>query len=65
MRTLLNPDFSVIFGSGFPSVWIEKKRDATTGKTNLYFDYPKSRILPNEEYVDKFGGVMKISYTRT
>jgi hypothetical protein len=25
-----------------------------------YFDYPRSRILTNDEYMDEFGGVMKI-----
>jgi hypothetical protein len=39
---------------------VEKNRDGKTGKTNLYFDYPRSRILTNEEYMDEFGGVMKI-----
>jgi hypothetical protein len=24
---------------------VEKNRDGKTGKTNLYFDYPRSRIL--------------------
>jgi hypothetical protein len=38
----------------------EKKRDRKTGKTNLYFDYPRSRILPNDEYIDDFGEMMKI-----
>ncbi len=32
-------------------------RDA---RTNLYFAYPRSRILTNEEYIDEFGEVMKI-----
>jgi replicative DNA helicase len=39
---------------------VEKNRDGKTGKTNLYFDYPRSRILTNEEYMDEFGEVMKI-----
>jgi hypothetical protein len=39
---------------------VEKNRDGKTGKTNLYFDYPHSRILTNEEYMDEFGEVMKI-----
>jgi hypothetical protein len=39
---------------------VEKNRDGKTGKTTLYFDYPRSRILANEEYMDEFGGVMKI-----
>jgi hypothetical protein len=39
---------------------VEKNRDGKTGKTNLYFDYPRSRILTNEESMDEFGEVMKI-----
>ena len=39
---------------------VEKNRDGKTGKTNLYFDYPRSRILTNEEYINEFGEVMKI-----
>jgi hypothetical protein len=39
---------------------VEKNRDGKTGKTNLYFDYSRSRILTNEEYMDEFGEVMKI-----
>jgi replicative DNA helicase len=39
---------------------VEKNRDGKTGKTHLYFDYPRSRILTNEEYMDEFGEVMKI-----
>ena len=39
---------------------VEKNRDGKTGKTNLYFDYPRSRILTNEEYMNEFGEVMKI-----
>jgi hypothetical protein len=39
---------------------VEKNRDAKTKKTNLYFDYPRSRILTNEEYMDEFGERMKI-----
>jgi hypothetical protein len=39
---------------------VEKNRDGKTGKTNLYFDYPRFRILTNEEYMDEFGEVMKI-----
>jgi len=39
---------------------VEKNRDGKTGKTNLYFDYPRSSILTNEEYMDEFGEVMKI-----
>jgi len=38
---------------------VEKNRDGKTGKTNLYFDYPRSRILTNEEYMDEFGERMK------
>jgi hypothetical protein len=36
---------------------VEKNRDGKTGKTNLYFDYPRPRILTDE---DEFGEVMKI-----
>jgi replicative DNA helicase len=39
---------------------VEKNRDGKTGKTTLYFDYPCSRILTNEEYMDEFGELMKI-----
>jgi replicative DNA helicase len=39
---------------------VEKNRDGKTGRTNLYFDYSRSRILTNEEYMDEFGEVMKI-----
>jgi len=39
---------------------VEETKDGKTGKTNLYFDYPRSRILTNEEYMDKFGEIMKI-----
>ena len=39
---------------------VEKNRDGKTGKTTLYFDYPRSRIITNEEYMDEFGEVMKI-----
>jgi hypothetical protein len=39
---------------------VEKNRDGKTGKTNLYFDYPRSRILTNDEYMDEFGEVMKV-----
>jgi hypothetical protein len=39
---------------------VEKNRDGKAGKTNLYFDYPRSRILTNEEYMDEFGEVLKI-----
>jgi hypothetical protein len=39
---------------------VEKNRDGKTGKTNLYFDYPRFRILTNEEYMDEFGEVMRI-----
>jgi replicative DNA helicase len=39
---------------------VEKNRGGKTGKTNLYFDYPRSRILTNEEYMSEFGEVMKI-----
>jgi replicative DNA helicase len=39
---------------------VEKNRDGKTGKTNLYFDYPRFRIFTNEEYLDEFGEVMKI-----
>ncbi len=39
---------------------VEKNRDGKTGKTTLYFDYPRSRILTNEEYMDEFGEAMKI-----
>ena len=39
---------------------VEKNRDGKTGKATLYFDYPRSRILTNEEYMDEFGEVMKI-----
>ena len=39
---------------------VEKNRDGKTGKTTLYFDYLRSRILTNEEYTDEFGEVMKI-----
>ena len=38
----------------------KKNRDGKTGKTNLYFDYPRSRILTNEEYMDEFEEVMRI-----
>ena len=38
---------------------VEKNRDGKTGKTNLYFDYPRSRIITNDEYMDEFGGVMR------
>ena len=31
---------------------VEKNSDRKTGKTTLYFDYPRSRILANEEYMD-------------
>jgi len=37
-----------------------KYRDGKTGKNTLYFDYPRSKILMNEEYMDQFGEVMKI-----
>ena len=39
---------------------VEKNRDGKAGKTNLYFDNPRSRILTNDEYMDEFGEVMKI-----
>ena len=39
---------------------VEKNRDEKTGEINLYFDYPRSMILTNEEYMDEFGEVMKI-----
>jgi hypothetical protein len=39
---------------------VEKNRDGKTGKTNLYFDYPRSRILTNEECLGEFGEGMKI-----
>ena len=39
---------------------VEKNRDGKTGNINLYFDYPRSRILTNEEYMDEFGERMKI-----
>jgi hypothetical protein len=39
---------------------VGKNRDGKTGKTTLYFDYPRSRTLTNEEYMDEFGEVMKI-----
>jgi len=38
----------------------EKNRDGKTGKATLYFNYPRSRILTNEEYMSEFGEVMKI-----
>jgi|GEM_PF-3180988 hypothetical protein len=31
-------------------------RYGKTGKTNLYFDYPRSKILTNEEYMNEFWG---------
>ena len=30
------------------------------GKTALYFDYSRSKIVINAEYMDEFGEVMKI-----
>ena len=39
---------------------MEKNRDGKTGKSNLCCDYPRSRILTNEEYMNEFGEVMKI-----
>ena len=38
---------------------VEKNRDGKTGKTNLYFDYPRSRILTNDEYMNEFGEVIE------
>ena len=34
---------------------VEKNRDGKTGKTTLYFDYSRSRVLTNEKYMDEFG----------
>jgi hypothetical protein len=39
---------------------VDKNRDEKTGRTNLYFDYPRFRILTIEEYMDEFGEVMKV-----
>ena len=33
---------------------MEKNMDGNTGKTDLYFDYPRSRILTNEKYMGMF-----------
>ena len=39
---------------------IEKNRDGRMGKTQVYFDYPRSRVLTQEEYQKEQGGIMEI-----
>ncbi len=39
---------------------IEKNRDGKTGKTYLYFDYPRSRFLTVEEYRDEYEKITQI-----
>jgi replicative DNA helicase len=39
---------------------VEKNRDGRVGKMDLYFDYPRSRILTSEEYREEFGRILQI-----
>jgi hypothetical protein len=39
---------------------VEKNRDGKVGKMDMYFDYPRSRILTGEEYRKEFGGTLQI-----
>jgi len=39
---------------------VEKNRDGKTGKTNLYFGYPRSRILTMRSTMSEVWEVMKI-----
>lgn len=37
---------------------VEKNRDGKTGQVDLYFDYPRSRILTAEEYHEELGSIL-------
>jgi hypothetical protein len=39
---------------------VEKNTDGKMGKTQVYFDYPRSRVLTQEEYQKEQGGIMEI-----
>jgi hypothetical protein len=39
---------------------VEKNRDGKMGKTQVYFDYPMSKVLTQEEYQKEEGGIMEI-----
>ena len=39
---------------------IDKNRDGKTGKTHIYMNYPQSRFLTQQEYVDEYQKLLEI-----
>jgi replicative DNA helicase len=39
---------------------IDKNRDGKTGKTHIYFDYPRSRFMTKDEYVKEYEKLLDI-----
>jgi len=39
---------------------VTKNRDGKTGKTHIYFDYPRSRFMTNDEFLEAFQETLTI-----
>jgi len=39
---------------------IDKNRDGKTGKTHIYFDYPRSRFMTKDEYMKEYNKLLEI-----